>query len=119
VTEVNGSLAWGTPKGHERREVPIPSFLVDELAAHVAGRGRDDLVFPGTKGAVLRVRVFRRGRFDGAAAAIGVADMHPHELRHTAASLAKVRGIAFDATSDMDGDWLPVRERPFWRAMAA
>jgi integrase len=88
VTEVNGAQVWGTPKGHEQRSVPIPRFLVDELALHVAGKGRDDLVFPGAKGGALRVRVFRRGAFDAAAEAIGVANMHPHELRHTAASLA-------------------------------
>ena len=88
VTEVNGTQLWGTPKGHERREVPIPRFLVDELARHVAGKGRDDLVFAGAKGGALRVRVFRRGAFDAAAERVGVAGMHPHELRHTAASLA-------------------------------
>lgn len=64
---------------------------VRELArgiAHVAGKTRDDLVFPGMKGGALRVRVFRRAAFDAAAEAIGVGGMHPHELRHTAASLA-------------------------------
>lgn len=103
VTEVNGALAWGTPKGHERREVPIPRFLVDELAAHVAGRGRDDLAFPGVKGAVLRVRVFRRGGFDPAASAIGVPEMHPHELRHTAASLAIASGADVKVVQQMLG----------------
>ncbi len=34
VTEVDGSrLVWGTPKTHGRRSVPLPRFLVDELAA--------------------------------------------------------------------------------------
>ena len=33
VTEVDGSrLVWGTPKTHGRRSVPLPRFLVDELA---------------------------------------------------------------------------------------
>ncbi len=41
VTEVGGVQHWGTPKGHERREVPIPRSLVDELAGHVAGRTPD------------------------------------------------------------------------------
>ena len=50
VTLVNGVQSWGTPKGHERREVPIPPFLIEELAAHVAGRGRDELVFAGVRG---------------------------------------------------------------------
>jgi integrase len=45
VTLVRGVQTWGTPKGHERREVPVPRFLVDELAVHVAGKERDELVF--------------------------------------------------------------------------
>ena len=36
VTPVQGQgLVWGTTKTHQRREVPIPRFLVDELAEHV------------------------------------------------------------------------------------
>ncbi|MEU3452438.1 hypothetical protein ABZ671_02355 [Micromonospora sp. NPDC006766] len=38
--EVGGELVEGTPKNHQRRRsVPIPRFLVDEMAAHVAGEG--------------------------------------------------------------------------------
>jgi hypothetical protein len=51
-------MTWGTTKGHERREVPIPPFLIDELAAHVAGKARDDRVFLGSRGAVVRSRTF-------------------------------------------------------------
>ncbi len=47
VTEVDGRrLVWGTPKSHERRSVPLPRFLVDELAAALAGTGPEDLAFP-------------------------------------------------------------------------
>jgi hypothetical protein len=67
VTVVRGRQVWGTPKGHERRSVPIPRFLVDELAAHVAGKSRDGLVFCGAKGGVAvpgvpAVGVHRGGR---------------------------------------------------------
>ena len=35
----DGVQTWGTPKGHEQREVPIPRFLADELASLiVAGK---------------------------------------------------------------------------------
>lgn len=103
VTEVNGELVWGTPKTHERRAVPIPRFLVDELAEHVAGKGRDDLAFAGMKGGALRVRVFRHGGFDAAAQGVGVAGMHPHELRHTAASLAIAAGADVKVVQQMLG----------------
>ena len=33
VTPVKGVLTFGTTKGHERREVPIPRFLVDDWRA--------------------------------------------------------------------------------------
>ncbi len=88
VTLVRGVQTWGTPKGHERREVPLPRFLVEELAAHVSGRGRDELVFPASSGGALRAGNFQRDRLTGGATAIGVPGLHPHELRHTAASLA-------------------------------
>ncbi len=120
VTLVNATQVWGTPKGHERREVPIPPFLVEELAAHVAGKAPDDLVFSGVRGGgALRAPIFRRAAFDRAADAIGMTGLHPHELRHTAASLAKVHGIAFDATSDAHCDCLPVGERLFLGLLAA
>ena len=45
MTEVNGRLVWGSPKSHEARSVPIPRVLIDDLAAQVAGKDRDDLVF--------------------------------------------------------------------------
>jgi integrase len=104
VTEVGGVQQWGTPKGHERREVPIPRFLVDDLAVHVAGRHANDLVFPGVRaGNALRVRVFRRAALDRAAAALGLEGLHPHELRHTAASLAIASGANVKVVQQMLG----------------
>jgi len=104
VTEVNGGrLEWGTPKSHEARSVPIPSFLVDEMMGHLAGKSAEDLVFTGSRGAVLRNRAARRAWFDRAAEAIGQADLTPHELRHTAASLAVSAGANVKAVQRMLG----------------
>lgn len=88
VTEVNGTLAWSEPKDHQRRTVPWPPFLDEEIAEVVAGRPPDDLVFLSPGGRVLRVRNLRRGWFDFAASKASVGGLTPHELRHTAASLA-------------------------------
>ena len=66
-----------------------PRILVDDLAIALADRHRDDLAFPSSQGGVLRNRNARRDWFDdAAAAAIGEPGLTPHELRHTAASLA-------------------------------
>jgi integrase len=104
VTEVNGGqLTWNTPKNHERRTVPIPRFLVDELAGHLAGRGRNELVFAAPEGSVLRNRNARRSWFDAAAAAIDEPGLTPQELRHTAASLAVSAGANVKAVQRMLG----------------
>jgi len=104
VVEVDGVLTWGAPKAHERRSVPVPAFLADQLAAHVAGRARDELVFTGVRGGgVLRNRVFRHAAFDRAATATGLTGLAPHALRHTAASLAVSSGANVKAVQRMLG----------------
>jgi integrase len=105
VTEVDGGkLDWGMPKSHERRWVPVPRFLIEPLSRQVAGKSRDDLVFTGAKGAVLRVRTARRSWFDQAVRSSGVPrGFHPHELRHTAASLAVSAGANVKAGQRMLG----------------
>src|SRR5215218_3618570 len=104
VTEVDGkTLAWGTPKTHARRSVPLPRFLVDELARTVVTRPADELAFPSPKGAVLRNRNARAAWYDAAARAIGEPGLTPHELRHTAASLAIKAGANVKAVQRMLG----------------
>jgi integrase len=104
MTEVNGGrLVWGVPKSHESRSVPVPRFLVDELAQHLAGKGPDELVFTTATGAPLRNRNARRAWFDPAATSAGVEGLTPHELRHTAASLAVSAGANVKAVQRMLG----------------
>jgi integrase len=47
--------------------------------------------------------VFRRAVFDRAAAGIGMPRLHPHELRHTAASLAIASGADVKVVQTMLG----------------
>jgi len=104
VVEVDGLLIWGVPKGYERRSVPIPAFIAEDLREQLAGRGPEDLVFTGLRaGGVLRNRVFRRAGFDRAAQALGLEGLVPHELRHTAASLAVSAGANVKAVQRMLG----------------
>jgi integrase len=103
VTLVRGVQTWGTPKSHERREVPIPRFLVDDLAAHVVGRDPSDLVFTGLKGRALRAQVFQRAVLTETARALGLGGLHPHALRHTAASLAIASGANIKVVQQMLG----------------
>ena len=103
VTEVRGKLTWGDPKSHQNRSVPLPRFLVDDLAKHVAGKPTEALVFTGAKGGVLRNLNFRRDCFDDAARAAGLTGLTPHELRHTGASLAVSAGANVKSVQRMLG----------------
>jgi integrase len=103
VTPVKGVMTWGATKGHERREVPVPRFLVEALARHVAGRSADELLFVGSRGAVMRAQTFQRAALNRAAEQIGVRGFHPHELRHTAASLAIASGADVKVVQQMLG----------------
>ena len=103
VTDVNGQMVFGTPKSHQARWLPVPRFLRVELAEQVAGKGRDDLVFPSPQGSVLRVQNFRRRCFDRAAIQVGLEGLVPHELRHTAASLAIASGATVKSVQRMLG----------------
>lgn len=86
-------LDWKTPKSHERRSVPFPQTLADLLSKQMEDKERDALVFTNTRGTVLRVGTWRNRVFRPAVSRCRAADptfptITPHDLRHTAASLA-------------------------------
>jgi integrase len=103
VTAVNGVLVWGTPKGHSRRWVSVARFVSDVLAEHIAGKTADELVFTSSGGAVLRASNFRRDVWDHAVKAVGLDELVPHGLRHTAASLAIAAGADVKVIQQMLG----------------
>lgn len=105
VTVVDGRFVWGEPKDHEQRWVPIPKSVATELASHMAGKRREDLVFRGERsGNALRVKAARESWFDDAVVAAKCPDgLTPHELRHTAASLAIHAGASVLAVQRMLG----------------
>jgi len=107
VTE-SGGLVWSTPKTWERRSVPFPAALADELAALMVGKARDELVFTDLRGGVLRNSNYRARVFEPAVEKCQRADdtfpsITPHDLRHTAASLAVSAGANVKAVQRMLG----------------
>lgn len=93
VAEVNGKHILGSVKSHERRVVAYPGFLDAELAAQCSGKGQDDRLWAGADGGFLRSGNSRDGWFQAAvkrrmAVDPDMARITPHDLRHTAASLA-------------------------------
>ncbi|QEU86250.1 tyrosine-type recombinase/integrase [Streptomyces viridosporus] len=103
--EDNGKLYLDTPKNHERRSVPIPRFLAEELKPHVEGRDEDELLFTAPQSGPLRARNFRQRLFAPAVvkAGLGHLKVTPHKLRHTAASLAIASGADVNVVQTMLG----------------
>lgn len=95
ATEVSGRLEWGSPKTHEERAVILPQFVIDRL-----GRPGppDALVFSAPRGGPLRNSNFRKSVWDPALKASEMpADLVPHDLRDTAASLMIASGASIKA----------------------
>lgn len=103
AVEVANVVHVGSPKTHERRSVPFPAFLADPLARLCEGKGRDDLVFHGVDGKHLRRPRPNRGWFVSALERAELTYITPHDLRHTAASLAVSAGANVKVVQRMLG----------------
>jgi integrase len=105
---VGGAIIVGTPKSHESRSVPYPSFLTDRLADESKDKSRVDLLF-GDGINFLRPPDPRNGWWVRAIAASRELDpdfpesLTRHDLRHTAASLAVSAGANVKAVQRMLG----------------
>ncbi|MDN4518139.1 tyrosine-type recombinase/integrase [Mycolicibacterium austroafricanum] len=103
AVQTGGGIHVGTPKSHKQRTVPLPEFLVSYLARQCDGKGRDDLLWPGDDGTHLRRPHPVSGWFAKAVTASGIPRATPHDLRHTAASLAVSAGANVKAVQKMLG----------------
>ena len=99
VTRVGKELVVGPPKSHAHRSVPVPAFLVEELRPVLEELDGDDLVFESPIGGYLTSWTYR-SKFD---VARPYEEMTPHDLRHTAASLAIQSGANIKAVQRMLG----------------
>lgn len=104
---VSGVIHVGTPKTHRSRSVPYPEFLALPLGKLAEGKSRDELLFGDGKTHV-RLPASRNGWFTAAVSARVTADtafprVTPHDLRHTAASLAVQAGAHVKAVQRMLG----------------
>jgi len=93
----------GTPKAHKQRTVPLPEFLLPYLGRQCEGKSRDDLLWSDDAGAHLRRPHPVSGWFAKAVIESGIPRATPHDLRHTAASLAVSAGANVKAVQKMLG----------------
>jgi integrase len=78
----------------------MPRFLAEDLGSMIEG---DDLIFTSPEGQPLHTSNFHRRVWQPAITEIGLGDLVPHDLRHTAASLAISAGASVKAVQRMLG----------------
>lgn len=101
----DGKTVDGDPKAKSGRTLSLPEFLIPEIEAHLrafVGRAPGAYVFLGPKGARLTRSNFHRV-WSTARAAVGVPDLHLHDLRHTGNTLAAETGATLRELMDRMG----------------
>ncbi len=82
----DGTPAFGPPKSRAGlRTVPVPGFVMEELAADMATRnvGPGELIWTSPNGSPLSDTNFRRRVWKPATKAAGLDGLRIHDLRHT------------------------------------
>lgn len=114
VSETTEGLNWTPTKGKQRRRVPIPNFLMEPLSVQCKGKKRVDYLFTAPEGGVLRLNTWRdrtwnplidklMGVDEEGVPHTDFPDATPHDMRHTAASLAVQAGANVKALQIMLG----------------
>ena len=107
AVRVGGKILLGTPNSHEARTVPFPPFLADRLALLCADKTPDQILFgnglshqrtPSARDGWLVYALKRAREVDPT-----FPRVTPHDLRHTAASLAVSAGANVKALQRMLG----------------
>jgi integrase len=93
ASEAYGELQFVATKTYERRTVPIPKSLIDELAAQVAGRGAPDFVWLSPQGGPFRYSNWFKRHFKPAVVRAGLpSGTRFHDLRHSYAAMLIAQG---------------------------
>ena len=107
LAEISGRFVFGPTKTYRTRTVHLPSFVADMLGRHLEDVADDPeaLAFTAPRGGPLRhtdtrQRVWNPGRDE---AGSDLADVTPHDLRHTCASLMRAAGADVKAIQQQLG----------------
>lgn len=110
----NNQLLLGKPKTpRSLRTLDLPVVVGDALRAHKTRQARErlaagenwadmDLVFTTELGSLIDPSNFRRD-FSRITARAGIGHWHPHEMRHSAASLLSHSGVPIEDVADVLG----------------
>jgi integrase len=93
ASEAYGDLQFVATKTYERRTVPIPRSLIEELAALVASRDREDFVWESPSGGPFRYSNWFKRHFKPAVERAGLpVATRFHDLRHSYAAMLIAQG---------------------------
>ena len=93
ASEAYGELQLVATKTYERRTVPIPRSLIDELAAQIAGGGPTDFVWESPHGGPFRYSNWFKRHFKPAVIRAGLpAGTRFHDLSHSYAAMLIAQG---------------------------
>lgn len=125
-----GEIVFVTPKSRRsRRTVTYPVRIADTLIELVAGRERDEMLFLGRDGGVVRYNNFRSRVWAPATKAAGLKGLRLHDLRHTHVAWLISAGVPLTAisrrlghasimvTSDRYGHLMPEVDKGIMRAL--
>jgi len=95
------------PKSNKARVVPVPRIVTEGIISLTQNRPLEDLLFTSPSGTLLNNSNFRRDVFDPAVDHLKLSPFTPHDLRHTAASLAISAGASVAGVQTMLGHATP------------
>ncbi|MEV0594470.1 tyrosine-type recombinase/integrase [Nonomuraea cavernae] len=119
LAEIAGRHVFDTPKSHQKREVTLPVFVINELRDHLAMLPSDPdvLLFTGKTGKPLHYNAWRRWHFDPAVSDAGLDDVTPHDLRATHATWVADRHGVMAAARRLGHSNASVTTRHYARAV--
>lgn len=90
IKQTSKGASVGRPKSGRGRDVPVPAFVIAQLP--VQGRRPGEWLFVSTQGQRVSAQNWRGRVFRPSVQAAGLDELHIHDLRHTAVSLAIAAG---------------------------
>lgn len=100
---LDGKVHLGTPKSNVERSVPLIGMVAEKLEVHMRGVEPGGLIWTAPRGGYVPRPNARDGWWGMALRESGIPRVTPHELRHTAASLAVQSGANVKAVQRMLG----------------
>lgn len=103
VSLTTGTPVVSSPKTKtSRRAVPLPAEVLADVTESMEGKSRDALIYPTVQGKQFRKDNYARA-FKIACAKVGLEGVRPHDLRHTAVSIAVAAGASVKLVQRMVG----------------